>query len=110
MPENLFKEKIIPLLLNIFHVRDMQIRLVLLKFFPNYVELFTEGQLEDVVLPLVLLGIRDTNDEMVAQTLKALAVLVPIMGATKVIGKNRKKVFSDGSPSKSTTVCCFFFA
>ena len=37
--ETLYKEKLIPLLINIFHVRDMQIRLVLLKFFPNYVDM-----------------------------------------------------------------------
>ena len=37
LPETLYKEKLIPLLINIFHVRDMQIRLVLLKFFPNYI-------------------------------------------------------------------------
>ena len=56
LSQELFKEKIIPILANIFHVRDMQIRLVLLKFFPNYVGMFDQSQLEDVILPLVLLG------------------------------------------------------
>jgi len=101
LPETLYKEKLIPLLINIFHVRDMQIRLVLLKFFPNYIGMFTETQLEETILPLILLGINDINDEVVAETLKALAILVQALGAAKVIGsKNRKKIFSDGSPSK----------
>ena len=100
LPEDLFREKIIPVLINIFQVREMQIRLILLKFFPNYVGMFSTSQLEDVILPHVLLGVRDTDDNLVAETLKALSVLVPILGATKVIGKRRKKVFADGSPAK----------
>ena len=43
LPAELFREKIIPILINIFHVREMQIRLVLLNFFPNYVGMFTYG-------------------------------------------------------------------
>jgi hypothetical protein len=43
LPTELFREKIIPILINIFHVREMQIRLVLLNFFPNYVGMFTYG-------------------------------------------------------------------
>ena len=100
LPAELFKEKIVPILINIFHVREMQIRLVLLNFFPNYVGMFSKIQLEDVILPMVLLGIRDSNDTLVGETLKALSVLVQVLGAEKVIGK-RKKVFADGSPAKS---------
>jgi len=100
LPAELFREKIIPILINIFHVREMQIRLVLLNFFPNYVGMFSKTQLEDVILPLVLLGIRDSNDNLVGETLKALSVLVSVLGAEKVVGK-RKKVFADGSPAKS---------
>ena len=70
LPAELFREKIIPILINIFHVREMQIRLVLLNFFPNYVGMFSKTQLEDVILPLVLLGIRDSNDNLVGETLK----------------------------------------
>ena len=44
---------------------------------------------------------RDSNDQVVSETLKAIAILVPILGATKVVGgKNRRKIFADGSPSK----------
>ena len=56
--------------------------------------------LEEEVLPLLLLGIRDLNDQLVADSLRALAEVVPILGASKVIGKNRRKIFSDGAPGK----------
>ena len=57
--------------------------------------------MEDTILPLVLLGIHDVNDRVVAETLKALSVLVLKVGSAKVIGgKKRRKIFSDGSPSK----------
>ena len=46
---------------------------------------------------------RDSNDQVVSETLKAIALLVPILGATKVVGKNRRKIFADGSPSKVKT-------
>lgn len=109
LPADLFKEKIIPLLINIFQVREMQIRRVLLKLFAHYVKMFTLDQLEDQILPLVLLGIRDANDQLVAETLQVLAILVPILGAEKVIGKKRRKMFADGSPSKSLVILfCVF--
>jgi len=99
---SLFQEYVIPMLTNIFHVRDTQIRLVLLKFLPKYIQMFSTNQLEDL-LPLILLGMRDSNDQVVSETLKAIALLVPILGATKVVGKNRRKIFTDGSPSKVKT-------
>lgn len=43
---------------------------------------------------------RDTDDEMVSQTLRALADLVPILGAKTVVGKNRRKVFARGEPGE----------
>ena len=49
---------------------------------------------------MLLLGIRDLNDQLVADSLRALAEVVPILGASKVIGKNRRKIFSDGAPGK----------
>jgi hypothetical protein len=36
----------------------------------------------------------------VADSLKALAEIVPMLGAAKVIGTNRRKIFADGSPGK----------
>ncbi len=69
------------------------------RFLPNYVNAFERDQLEDDILPQILKGIRDTNDDLVAGTLHALAHLVPLMGANYVIGgKHRKKLFFDGHP------------
>lgn len=56
-------------------------------------------------LPFVqlLVGIKDTNDHLVAITLKALADLVPILGAATVIGGKRAKLFNDGRPIVHST-------
>lgn len=44
------------------------------------------------------MGIKDTNDELVALTLRALAELVPLLGSDAVIGGKRAKLFTDGRP------------
>ena len=89
-----------------------------------------------------IIGIRDSNDEVVAATLRALADIVPALGATtvkkdlffildpalyhnrsemtsntkftesisfQVVGKNRMKVFSDGSPAPVSNLTEIFF-
>jgi hypothetical protein len=68
--------------------------------FTSYCRLFSSHVLEDEILPQLLLGMRDTSDEMVSSTLRALADLVPILGARIVVSKNRRKVFCDGSPGE----------
>lgn len=52
----------------------------------------------------LLVGIKDTHDELVTATLKALAYLVPILGSEVVIGGKRAKLFNDGRPNKSINI------
>ena len=44
------------------------------------------------------MGIKDTDDTVVAATLRALADLVPILGGPTVIGGKRLKLFANGAP------------
>uniref|UniRef100_T1IR13 Protein kinase domain-containing protein n=1 Tax=Strigamia maritima TaxID=126957 RepID=T1IR13_STRMM len=98
-PPEIFRKYIIPQLLRIFCVRSHHIRLILLKSFSHYVDLFTKDELTATILPEILIGIRDTNDEMVSQTLEALAKLVSILGAQVVVGGCRQKLFNEAIPN-----------
>jgi SCY1-like protein 3 len=46
----------------------------------------------------LLVGIKDINETLVSDTLHTLADLVPVLGASVVIGKGRAKLFADGRP------------
>lgn len=98
---NTFQQHIVPRLLHIFSVRDAQVRLLLLEHFEHYCCAFTKDQLRVKVLPELLVGIKDTSDTIVASTLRALAILVPILGSTTVIGGKRARLFTDGRPNIS---------
>lgn len=77
-----------PKITQLFLVRDVQIRLILLDYFSAYINYFNSKEvLRDQILPQLLLGIKDTNDELVAATLKSLSELIPILGSSVVIGK-----------------------
>ncbi|KAF5302694.1 hypothetical protein FQR65_LT08436 [Abscondita terminalis] len=93
-----FKQNLAPKILQIFCVRDAQIRLLLLEHFHKYMRCFSQDELQFQILPELLVGIKDTNDQLVAITLKALADIVPILGAAAVIGGKRAKLFNDGRP------------
>uniref|UniRef100_A0A182JQD9 Protein kinase domain-containing protein n=1 Tax=Anopheles christyi TaxID=43041 RepID=A0A182JQD9_9DIPT len=94
----IFSAYVLPKVKQVFCVQDAQIRLILLEYFPAYVEFFSKEDLQDHILPQLLLGIKDTNDVLVAKTLLCLADLVPILGSGVVIGGNRSKIFADGRP------------
>ncbi|XP_049806643.1 protein-associating with the carboxyl-terminal domain of ezrin [Schistocerca nitens] len=109
---NMYRQYIVPQLVQIFCVRDAQIRLVLLKHFKHYFHMFTLEQLKNQILPELLVGIKDTNDLLVTATLCALAELVPVLGAAAVIGGKRARLFTDGRPlvvghqSRATQLQC----
>ncbi|XP_014469942.1 PREDICTED: protein-associating with the carboxyl-terminal domain of ezrin [Dinoponera quadriceps] len=96
-----FKSILVPRLLQMFCIRDVSIRLLLLSHFNSFVHVFDIDDLKSHILPELLVGIKDTNDDLVCATLKALADIVPILGAAAVIGGNRGKLFTDGRPNKS---------
>lgn len=83
-----------------FCIRDVSIRLLLLSHFNSFVHVFDVDELKSHILPELLVGIKDTNDDLVCATLRALADIVPILGAAAVIGGNRGKLFTDGRPNK----------
>ena len=83
-----------------FCVHDASIRLVLLTHLNAFIRTFQIDDLKYRVLPELLVGIKDTDDYLVSTTLRALADLVPILGAATVIGGNRGRLFTDGRPNK----------
>lgn len=98
-----YKKYIMPQILRMFRLRDAQIRLILLEYFMEYVRLLDKAELEEAILPHLLLGMNDTNDVLVAKTLRCLADLIPILGSAAVIGGQRSRLFSDGRPQAAVS-------
>lgn len=51
----------------------------------------------------MLIGLRETDDRIVSATFSALAVMVPILGASVVVGGERRKHFIEGRPKVGFT-------
>ncbi|XP_042892966.1 protein-associating with the carboxyl-terminal domain of ezrin-like [Penaeus japonicus] len=95
-----FRRDIIPQVVRLYSIHDATVRNILYTFLPHYVSLIPEDVLANDVLPELLLGIRDSSDTLVTATLHALAHLVPILGANRVIGENRQHLFTTAKPKR----------
>jgi len=95
--KKVFKTRIIPLICKLYCIRDLRIRSLLLQYLPNYASFISTACLRQLVLPQILIAMKDTNDELVALTFKAISHLVTIFGANVVLGP-RLKLFTNGIP------------
>ncbi|XP_071489082.1 protein-associating with the carboxyl-terminal domain of ezrin-like [Diadema antillarum] len=98
LPLDMFQRHMIPVLAQVFQSREMHVRSLLLQHFSSYVDLFDEATLKNVVLPQLLLGLKDHHTNLVADSLRALADLVHILGPEVVVGGSRIKYFVEGRP------------
>lgn len=98
-----YTKYLMPHILKMFRLRDAQIRLILLEYFMEFVRLLSKDELEESILPHLVAGMQDTNDVLVAKTLRCMADLIPILGATTVLGGQRIRLFSDGRPQAAVS-------
>ncbi|XP_048773103.2 protein-associating with the carboxyl-terminal domain of ezrin-like isoform X2 [Ostrea edulis] len=93
-----YQKYVVPELIKMFHCHDYHIRMILLTYFSQYVDLFEKNDLENIIFPQVLLGVRDSHEDLAALSLHCLADLVKVLGRDAVIGGKSKAYFTKGTP------------
>ncbi|KAI2809904.1 Protein-associating with the carboxyl-terminal domain of ezrin [Blomia tropicalis] len=90
---------IIPHISNLYCVHDYKIRMLLLLYLPHYGKWIPKTCLRKIILPQILLGIKDANNDLVSMTFHSLAVLVDLFGVVDVLGgSKRPRYFNVGIP------------
>ncbi|EDO34375.1 predicted protein [Nematostella vectensis] len=98
------REHCVPILSKLWTIKDLHVRMILLRFFPFFVGAYDTEALETFIMPQMLIGLRDTDDSLVSATFHALAALVPLLGGEVVVGGQRQKYFTEGRPKFSMGV------
>ncbi|XP_061183896.1 protein-associating with the carboxyl-terminal domain of ezrin-like isoform X2 [Saccostrea echinata] len=98
-----YQRYVIPELIKMFHCHDYHIRMILLNYLSKYVDLFEKKNLEEIIFPQILLGVRDCHEDLAAQSLHSLADMVKILGRDTVIGGKSKEYFTKGTPKHLPT-------
>ena len=95
--ESVFKQFIVPLLMRLFTKQELQLRIILLKFFRYYIYLFSYQQ-QQQIHPHLLVGLRDSREELAKLTFFALGDLTSYMGVRGVTGQDVRPIFADIKP------------
>ncbi|XP_075677649.1 protein-associating with the carboxyl-terminal domain of ezrin [Dermatophagoides pteronyssinus] len=94
--EQIYRKSIIPHLMKLYCVHDYKIRILLLKYLPHYGRCVSKQCLKKILLPQILLGIKDLDKELVSLTFRSIATLIDLFGVCDVLGggMNRIRYFS----------------
>lgn len=101
---SMFARHVIPRIVDMMEIKIIHVRLALVRNFHRYVHMFDKTVLQDVVLPEILLGLHDSNNQLVKASLHALADSVPIVGGDLIVGAEREKIFGFGMPKFNGSV------
>ncbi|GMR32266.1 hypothetical protein PMAYCL1PPCAC_02461 [Pristionchus mayeri] len=119
LPLDLYRETVLPECTLVLRVRDIHVRLSILRHVQSFAPHYSRDQLCSTVLPEILIGLDDPDDRIVAATLKAMSILVPLVGADAVLGREktselnasrrgahreRAKIFVDGTPKAASPI------
>ena len=104
MSENMFKEHVVPQFLKLLQSRSIDTRLLLLSHFKPILPYIPKKDISKVLLPKLLTGLRDTNDDIVSLTFHCLGDLVPYLGSSRVVGGSRRCVFVETRPRNQSSI------
>ncbi|KAI6648949.1 Protein-associating with the carboxyl-terminal domain of ezrin [Oopsacas minuta] len=95
--EDTYKQFIVPLIIRLFAKQELQLRVILLKYFKYFIYLFSYQQ-QTLIHSHIILGLRDSREELAKLTFFALGELTSYMGVRGVTGKEVRPIFTDVRP------------